>query len=70
MAVNYEWDEGKDEANIAQGRPAFTAMDDFEWDSPSSNGMIDTESCDGRPRYTSGSGFIGSSTRNVEISFE
>ena len=33
MAVNYEWDEGKDEANVAQGRPAFTAMEDFEWDS-------------------------------------
>ena len=29
--MEYEWDEGKDEANIAAGRPGFAAIERFEW---------------------------------------
>lgn len=32
MATEYEWDEGKDAANIALGRLRFAAIEDFEWD--------------------------------------
>ena len=29
--MEYEWDEGKDEANIAAGRLGFAAIERFEW---------------------------------------
>ena len=29
--MEYEWDVGKDEANLAAGRPGFAAKEDFEW---------------------------------------
>ena len=29
--MEYEWDEGKNEANIAEGRLGFAAVVDFEW---------------------------------------
>lgn len=32
MPVPYEWDETKNQANIAQGRPSFEAVYDLEWD--------------------------------------
>ena len=32
MAIQYEWDEGKNEANIAEGRLGFAAIQDFEWE--------------------------------------
>ena len=32
MPIEYEWDEGKDEANIAAGRLGFAAVEDFEWE--------------------------------------
>ena len=28
----YEWDEAKNQANIAVGRPGFGAVEDFEWE--------------------------------------
>ena len=28
----YEWDEAKDQANIAAGRPGFGAVEEFEWE--------------------------------------
>ena len=28
----YEWDEAKNRANIASGRPGFEAIDRFEWE--------------------------------------
>ena len=31
MTLEYEWDERKDEANIAAGRLGFAAVEDFEW---------------------------------------
>ena len=30
-AMQYEWDEGKDEANIADGRLGFASVENFEW---------------------------------------
>ena len=30
--VEYEWDERKDEANVAAGRLGFAAVENFEWD--------------------------------------
>ena len=32
MSIEYEWDEAKNEANIAAGRPSFDAVDGFEWE--------------------------------------
>ena len=32
MLTEYEWDEGKDEANIAAGRLGFAAVRQFEWE--------------------------------------
>ena len=29
--MEYEWDEGKNEANIAEGRLGFAVVVDFEW---------------------------------------
>ncbi len=31
MPVEYEWDEGKNAANVAAGRIGFEAVEDFEW---------------------------------------
>ena len=28
----YEWDEAKNQSNIAAGRPGFEAVEDFEWE--------------------------------------
>ncbi len=28
----YEWDEAKNQANIAAGRPGFEAVEEFEWE--------------------------------------
>ena len=33
IAVRYEWDREKNEANIAAGRIGFEAIRDFDWDS-------------------------------------
>ena len=30
--MEYEWDEGKNEANIAKGRADFASMEYFEWE--------------------------------------
>ena len=32
MSIEYEWDEAKNEANIAAGRLGFDAVDGFEWE--------------------------------------
>ena len=32
MSIEYEWDEAKNEANIAAGRPGFGAVEGFEWE--------------------------------------
>ena len=32
MPIEYEWDEGKDKANIAAGRLGFASVADFEWE--------------------------------------
>ena len=29
--MEYEWDEGKDEANITAGRLGFAAIENFDW---------------------------------------
>ena len=31
MSVEYEWDEGKNQANIDEGRLGFAAIEDFDW---------------------------------------
>ena len=31
MPIEYEWDEGKNAANLAAGRLGFAAVEDFEW---------------------------------------
>ena len=30
--MEYEWDDGKNEANIAAGRLGFAAVESFEWE--------------------------------------
>ena len=30
--MEYEWDDGKNEANISAGRLGFAAVEDFEWE--------------------------------------
>ena len=32
MCIDYEWDEAKNEANTAAGRPSFGAVEGFEWE--------------------------------------
>ena len=35
--MKYEWDEARNQANIADGRMGFEAMVDFEWDTATVN---------------------------------
>ena len=54
IAVSYEWDEAKNRANIAKGRPSFAAIEDFEWDTA----LIQPDPRHGEMRYTA-IGYIG-----------
>ena len=52
--MKYGWDEAKSEANIAQGRPSFVAIEDFEWDTA----MIERSDRHGETRWAA-TGYIG-----------
>ncbi len=54
MPIEYEWDEGKDEANIAEGRLGFAAVEDFEWQTA----LIIPSSRSGESRWAA-IGYIG-----------
>ena len=54
MSVKYEWDEAKSEANIARGRPSFTVIERFEWDSA----IVERSDRHGEIRWAA-TGYIG-----------
>ena len=52
--MEYEWDEEKDKANIAEGRLGFAAVEDFEWETA----VIQSSPRSGESRWAA-IGYIG-----------
>ena len=52
--MEYEWDDAKNEANIAAGRLGFDAIEDFEWETA----IIDSGDRHGEVRWAA-LGLIG-----------
>lgn len=58
--MEYEWDETKNEANIANGRMGFDAMREFEWDTS----VIQQSDRGGEVRWAA-TGYIGNRLHRV-----
>lgn len=56
----YEWDEAKNEANVAQGRLGFETVEDFEWETAT----IESSDRYGETRWAA-TGYIGESLYRV-----
>ena len=54
MSIEYEWDEAKNEANIAAGRPGFEAVEGFEWETA----VVESSDRRGETRWAA-TGYIG-----------
>ena len=54
MSIEYEWDEVKNEANIAAGRPGFEAVEGFEWETA----VVESSDRRGETRWAA-TGYIG-----------
>ena len=54
MAIEYEWDGAKNEANIAAGRPGFGTIEGFEWETA----VVGSSDRHGETRWAA-TGYIG-----------